>query len=125
MKAAITLACLLACSAAQAATITLAPVGCTGSNYVDCKDPAPGVTLISFSVYQSDVKATVNGVVYDSGSTVPIMVDATFQVHAVVYGTDGSQLTLDVLMKHWLTYVQSGRGRIIVHHYALLSGTLQ
>lgn len=120
MKALLVLACLLACSVAHA--ITLAPIGCTGSNYVDCKDSAPGVTLISFSVYQSQVKVTVNGVVYDSGSQVPINVDATFPIHGVAYASDGSQLAVDVLMKHWLTVVQSGRGRMIVHHYALLGG---
>lgn len=114
----------LLCTAVHAETINLPDTGCKATGV--CLNVSPQVEYVQFSDYYSQVTVSVNGVIYDSGRfQIAIQVDDTFPLKGVLYGPNGALLVIDAQMKHWRTYVRTGKGQSWVQHYELLSGTLQ
>lgn len=111
--------CLLAllCAPLAHADIPLQDTNC--GTLAQCSNPAPGVSLLNYSVLHGRLTVIVDGVTYDSG------LNRATAEGATVYAPDGSWREVTTVWATWRTCNHVGRGQSCVQHYELKSGSVE
>ena len=103
---------------ALASLITLNDVPCSTGLTAFCQNPAPGVSLLTFSPSGGRLTVTIDGMQYVSAPY-----SATAQ-GGTVYAADGTWKEVTTVFATWQTCTRTGRGQSCVTHWELKSGTI-